>query len=196
MNKVEKIKAEMRGEEPVSKGCGIEFPFFGANYPDARCCDGYLWDMDSWDEELQGFTIGGDEPCPVCNTEKWLEEVIERDLFDSRKEALEYVEQLKKRYSDNKYNVPKEPVSEDLESEFERVWNKELSGKIDTEAALKIAYHFADWQKQQLMKDAVEASIIDYSDLVKEKGSCLLLPDNLNGFKDGDKVRMIIIKED
>ena len=50
----------------MSKGCGIEFPYFGASYPDARCCDGYLWDMDSWDESLGGFTIGGKEPCPVC----------------------------------------------------------------------------------------------------------------------------------
>ena len=29
-----------------------EFPFFGALYPDARCCDGYLWDLDSYDSEV------------------------------------------------------------------------------------------------------------------------------------------------
>ena len=23
-----------------------EFPFFGASYPDARCINGYLWDLD------------------------------------------------------------------------------------------------------------------------------------------------------
>ena len=41
----------------MSKSCGIEFPHFGASYPDARCCNGYLWDMDSWDESLGGFTL-------------------------------------------------------------------------------------------------------------------------------------------
>lgn len=93
----------------MSKGCGIEFPHFGANYPDARCCDGYLWDMDSWDESLGGFTIGGDEPCPVCNTEEWLEFVVDEDgefktkedgEFKTKEEALAYVEQLKKMYLD------------------------------------------------------------------------------------------------
>lgn len=27
-----------------------EFPFFGASYPDARCINGYLWDLDKCDE--------------------------------------------------------------------------------------------------------------------------------------------------
>lgn len=77
-------------------GCGIEFPFFGASYPDAKCIDGYLWDMDSGDRD--GLTIGGNDPCPVCNTEAWLDVVLEDELFESRESALEYVEHLKKRY--------------------------------------------------------------------------------------------------
>lgn len=83
----------------MEKGCGIEFPHFGATYPDARCCDGYLWDMDSWDKSLGGMTIGGDDPCPVCNTEEWLRIVVDEDgVFKTREDALAYVEQLKKRY--------------------------------------------------------------------------------------------------
>jgi len=83
----------------MSKGCGIEFPHFGASYPDAKCCDGYLWDMDSWDESLGGFTVGDDEPCPVCNTEAWLDSVVgEDEMFETKEEALAYVEQLKERY--------------------------------------------------------------------------------------------------
>lgn len=33
-----------------------EFPFFGASYPDARCINGYLWDLDKCNEngELYG----------------------------------------------------------------------------------------------------------------------------------------------
>ena len=50
-----------------------EFPFFGASYPDAICCDGYLWDLDSYDSEVGGLTIGGDVPCPFCKTEEFIE---------------------------------------------------------------------------------------------------------------------------
>jgi len=83
----------------MKKGCGIEFPHFGASYPDAKCCDGYLWDMDSWDESLGGFTVGGEEPCPVCNTEVWLHSVVgEDEVFETKEEALQYVEQLKTKY--------------------------------------------------------------------------------------------------
>lgn len=85
-------------EEDKKECCGIEFPHFGASYPDARCCDGYLWDLDSWEEDLGGCTIGGDDPCPVCNTEKWLEDVMDAEIFDTKEEALQYVEELKKRY--------------------------------------------------------------------------------------------------
>lgn len=85
-------------EEKATKGCGMEFPHFGASYPDARCCDGYLWDMDSWDESLRGFTIGGDDPCPFCNTEEWLETVLENETFDTKEDALDWVEQMKKKY--------------------------------------------------------------------------------------------------
>lgn len=82
--------------EKTKKGCGIEFPHFGANYPDARCIDGYLWDLDSYDNGY--LTSGGDDPCPVCNTELWLETVLENEEFESREEALAYVEQLKEKY--------------------------------------------------------------------------------------------------
>ena len=83
----------------MNKGCGIEFPYFGACYPDARCCDGYLWDMDSWDESLGGMTIGGDNSCPVCNTDEWLKGVVGEDAeFETQEDALEYVEKLKQKY--------------------------------------------------------------------------------------------------
>ena len=39
----------------IIKCCGIEFPQFGANYPDARCIDGYLWDMDSGEATEDGI---------------------------------------------------------------------------------------------------------------------------------------------
>ncbi len=37
--------------------------------------------------------------------------------------------------------------SKNLEEEFNRMWDKELSGECDTEAAFKVARHFAEWQE-------------------------------------------------
>lgn len=42
----------------------IEFPAFGARYPDATCIDGYLWDLDSGDEP-GCLSKGGEDPCPA-----------------------------------------------------------------------------------------------------------------------------------
>ena len=76
--------------------CNIQFPYFGASYPDAACIDGYLWDLDSYEN---GFlTIGGDVPCPFCNTEEWLECVLENEEFDSREDALSWVEKMRLKF--------------------------------------------------------------------------------------------------
>ena len=82
--------------ENKTLGCGIEFPYFGANYPDAVCIDGYLWDMDSGDEE--GLTIGGDDPCPVCNREEWLKWVMENEDFETREDAIAYANSIRDKY--------------------------------------------------------------------------------------------------
>jgi len=41
---------------------------FGANYSDACCIEGYLWDLDSCDEPGGGLSVGGDIHCPQCNS--------------------------------------------------------------------------------------------------------------------------------
>ena len=48
-----------------------EFAHFGASYPDARCINGFLWDLDSVDGDF--LTIGGDHPCPYCNPNAYLQ---------------------------------------------------------------------------------------------------------------------------
>ena len=80
-------------------GCGVEFPHFGANYPDAKCIDGYLWDMDSYEDGF--YTIGGDDPCPFCNTEEWLKDVVDDEIFETKEKALEWVEKMRKKYAQN-----------------------------------------------------------------------------------------------
>lgn len=79
-----------------------EFPYFGARYPDARCIDGYLWDLDKFEDgKLYG---GGEEPCPFCNQEAFIEqhigEEIEGQWFGTTREKLEtYIAQLKMKYA-------------------------------------------------------------------------------------------------
>lgn len=72
-----------------------EFPHFGAWYPDARCIDGYLWDLDSsdGDGDEQVLTSGGSDPCPFCNTKEYI-----KWTGLSRKDALKNVEILKAKY--------------------------------------------------------------------------------------------------
>lgn len=55
--------------------CGYEGRHFGAAYPDATCIDGYLWDLDSFEDGC--LTSGGDIPCPQCNLKAWLESLID-----------------------------------------------------------------------------------------------------------------------
>lgn len=57
--------------------CDFHEPYFGAGYPDACCIDGFLWDLDSCDEPGGGLSIGGDDPCPKCNHELFIERVVE-----------------------------------------------------------------------------------------------------------------------
>ena len=75
--------------------CNIEFPHFGASYPDAHCIDGYLWDMDSYEDGC--YTSEGDDPCPFCNTEKWLKDVV-NSVFDTKEEALVWMGKMRDKY--------------------------------------------------------------------------------------------------
>lgn len=68
-----------------------EFPFFGVSYPDARCINGYLWDLDKCDENGNLYGVG-DIPCPFCNTEKF----IEYDPFSKEDEFYEGIENEEK----------------------------------------------------------------------------------------------------
>lgn len=49
-----------------------EFSYFGANYPDARCIDGYLHDLDDCDDNGNLYLNEEQYPCPFCNTSEYL----------------------------------------------------------------------------------------------------------------------------
>lgn len=69
------------------------------------------------------------------------------NLMDSINEKKKegYMAGLRQGYKDSL----EDDIVKDIEKEFDIVWSKELSGKIDTEAALRVARHFAAWQKRQ-----------------------------------------------
>lgn len=73
-----------------------EFPYFGATYPDATCIDGFLWDLDKFEDgKLYG---GGEEPCPFCNTEAFIECQLD-DFGDiTRQDVLNTIEIWRQRY--------------------------------------------------------------------------------------------------
>lgn len=68
------------------KGCYYEAPTFGASYPDGRCIDGYMWDLDAYEDGY--LTSGGDEPCPWCNTDEYLEYFDKRFSGNARKRRV------------------------------------------------------------------------------------------------------------
>lgn len=76
-----------------------EIPYFGATYPDARCIDGYLWDLDSHthnDGDMQYFSSGGDDPCPFCNTDNFIQDNENEEL--SKDEILKWIEEMRAKY--------------------------------------------------------------------------------------------------
>jgi len=149
--------------------CNIEFPHFGASYPDAHCIDGYLWDMDSYEDG--GYTIGGDDPCPFCNTEEWLKTVLDNEDFESREKAFAWVEKMREKWGAEHLASVGKTSSKDLE---------DAARKYQEGVPVDTTIHYcgadedvyfanrivdaviagAEWQKEQMMKEAVEGKII------------------------------------
>lgn len=75
-----------------------EFPFFGASYPDARCVDGYLFDMDDCNDEGMVYVNDDHEyPCPFCNTKEFMQD--KKDNEENLDEAKEWMDYILKRYA-------------------------------------------------------------------------------------------------
>lgn len=77
-----------------------------------------------------------------------------------------------------------------LNGENEAYTKSFVSSQIDY-----IAHHFVNWQKQQIMKDAVEGKIVSVSTRLGQlfKAESELMTDNK--FKWGDKVKIVILKD-
>ena len=136
--------------------CNIEFPHFGASYPDAHCIDGYLWDMDSYENGC--YTIGGDDPCPFCNTEAWLKTVLDNEEFASREEALAWVEKMREKWGAEHRGSSEIP--NDLEEAADKFANQDCVTFISRKKGFIAG---AKWQKEQMLKEAVETWMLEGS---------------------------------
>ena len=92
--------------------------------------------------------------------------------------------------------IEEEPETEDLIDEIDKIWKTcnpidegmgVETANIHIEQFDDIARHFAEWQKQQMMKDAVDGEYWDGS---------IYLDNRPTEYKDGDKVKIIIVKEE
>ena len=91
---------------------------------------------------------------------------------------------------------PDEQPSDDLEDEIYNYWRNELTTEdivtISKDDFIFHATHFAQWQKEQMMKSAIEVKInrdtlYNLKPIIHEKYQDLRI---------GDKVKVIIVKED
>jgi len=101
-------------------------------------------------------------------------------------------------------NKSQSPASADFEEEVERFRRERGASNI---RYLECAKHFANWQKQQMMKAVVlNTKVMKDSDgdgietpyeawLTLEDAEVTYIPDNI-GLNDGDKVKVIIVKEE
>lgn len=142
------------------------------------------------DEDRKVLCDVCEEKCEYAQKEDvwWLQE-LHNKLDSLSKEDFEKVWA--------KYHQKEESVSEDLEDEITRYCNpilKELRDTLNKHQEYVfdlgvVARHFAEWQKQQMMKDAVESSVA--ADLY---GLNIGIKCNPDKFKFGEKVKIIVLK--
>lgn len=91
-----------------------------------------------------------------------------------------------------------EPISGDLETEIERIRNYHFinddfdKAELDGRTISNIAHHFAEWQKQQMMKEAITGQLENGEDYLRIK--CLYT--SCRPQDDGMMIKLIIIKEE
>ena len=95
----------------------------------------------------------------------------------------------------DKWKLVEEPISEDLLDEIHNRWEDDPHTKwpkCPYKDFKNIACHFTNWQKEQIKKTAIEA----YVDQVEYPGSTWIqLSENPKNLKDGDDIKIYIIKE-
>ena len=91
-------------------------------------------------------------------------------------------------------SLPAEQPNEELNKEIDR-FIVENVGKTITVG--QVAHYFAKWQKEQLMKSATNGCYIKRNKYTKQNvlNGLSVTCEAIQKFKDGDKVKVIIVKE-
>lgn len=87
--------------------------------------------------------------------------------------------------------IKEEPASEDLEGEVAAFLNQYSYPREEIDFS-SFARHIAHWQKQQMMKEALEAEVVSGAVVVRKE----LMIEAIRHLNVGTKVKLIIIKED
>lgn len=140
------------------------------------------------------------------------EELIEiRNLIDGSKDKLtDETSRIRnsiasKVFSELHSRPQEEPVSEDFEKEMDNYIPTVFSKDMDSgeprfttwfRALRKTARHFADWQKQQMTQGALNGYYNCGTIEVEDSYSSIIHKMKKLGILFGDKVKLIIIKED
>lgn len=104
--------------------------------------------------------------------------------------------------------MPNEPANDDLEKEvYEHLWKGRMGADVSKpiyfsyDELLEVARHFAEWQKQLLMKDA-DDYIVDDDNTIKKfydtggvVGKPIIFGSTPDSINVGDHVKVIVIKE-
>lgn len=148
--------------------CNIEFPHFGASYPDAHCIDGYLWDMDSYEDGC--YTIGGYDPCPFCNTDEWLKIVLDNEDFASREEALEWAEKMREMWGANHFHDTTKKVESEIPNDLEEA----AHSYSESDEPLYSPGHRFHWDSDSLFGKQIETTFIAGAKWQKEQDEKVL----------------------
>lgn len=117
-----------------------------------------LVDVRGYDKEMANDLFAFMDSLPnEPVSEEWIEELSTK--LDSLSK-----EDFKKVFDKYAIDFNEEPVSEEFKREVNEYFWKEICNNKDIvlhpDYLFMIARHFANWQKQQLMKDAVECEVI------------------------------------
>ena len=98
-------------------------------------------------------------------------------------------------------SLPAEQVGKDLEEEIKlyQLRNPVINHNERSlnDLVKRVGTYFANWQKEQLMKSAIDGCYISRNKYTKKNvlNGFDIKCDTIQKFKDGDKVKIIIIKE-
>ena len=155
-------------------------------------CDDIIAFINSIPEEpkKQPKYKSGDTIKGPCNNIFQVKEVLDRQyvLHSENGDELNSIEIV-----DESSCILEEPASEDLEEEITKFYKSRNDLMMTRKQFGELIHHFTEWQRNHVMKDAVDATILDVDAQTIEFG---LWPEKLLDIKEGDKVKLIICKNE